>query len=236
MRTRLVRCAPGSLVRTALSFSLSRAHHTAFHARNRLRAHGAKAGGAKRQRICEANEQRRCPAMACKENGMARSPHQRTARGRDFASAKLERPLRAQGFRGYAPVLIRAPERSRDFACKVGKRLERRRGPGICPVKIVRVKGLEPIRTKAPDPKSGLATNYNTPASAQPKLAEHANIHKNEVASKQQHTQTAPHPEHGVRLLFPALPQPAVESPVLDRRLILLHHPCHVLRSRIESG
>ena len=28
----------------------------------------------------------------------------------------------------------------------------------------VRVKGLEPIRTKAPDPKSGLATNYNTPA------------------------------------------------------------------------
>ena len=65
---------------------------------------------------------------------------------------------------------------------------------GICPVNIVRVKGLEPIRTKAPDPKSGLATNYNTPASAQPKLAEHANIHKNEVASKQQHTQTAPHP------------------------------------------
>ena len=28
----------------------------------------------------------------------------------------------------------------------------------------VRAKGLEPIRTKAPDPKSGLATNYNTPA------------------------------------------------------------------------
>lgn len=26
----------------------------------------------------------------------------------------------------------------------------------------VRAKGLEPIRTKAPDPKSGLATNYNT--------------------------------------------------------------------------
>ena len=29
---------------------------------------------------------------------------------------------------------------------------------------FVRAKGLEPIRTKAPDPKSGLATNYNTPA------------------------------------------------------------------------
>ena len=28
--------------------------------------------------------------------------------------------------------------------------------------KKVRAKGLEPIRTKAPDPKSGLATNYNT--------------------------------------------------------------------------
>ena len=28
----------------------------------------------------------------------------------------------------------------------------------------VRVKGLEPIRREAPDPKSGLATNYNTPA------------------------------------------------------------------------
>ena len=29
-------------------------------------------------------------------------------------------------------------------------------------LKNVRAKGLEPIRTKAPDPKSGLATNYNT--------------------------------------------------------------------------
>ena len=29
-------------------------------------------------------------------------------------------------------------------------------------LKKVRAKGLEPIRTKAPDPKSGLATNYNT--------------------------------------------------------------------------
>ena len=28
----------------------------------------------------------------------------------------------------------------------------------------VRAKGLEPIRLSAPDPKSGLATNYNTPA------------------------------------------------------------------------
>ena len=51
-----------------------------------------------------------------RKNGMARSPHQRTARGRDFAPAKSERPLRAQGFRGFAPVPIRAPARSRDFA------------------------------------------------------------------------------------------------------------------------
>ena len=29
----------------------------------------------------------------------------------------------------------------------------------------MRAKGLEPIRLTAPDPKSGLATNYNTPAS-----------------------------------------------------------------------
>ena len=29
---------------------------------------------------------------------------------------------------------------------------------------FVRAKGLEPIRLTAPDPKSGLATNYNTPA------------------------------------------------------------------------
>ena len=29
---------------------------------------------------------------------------------------------------------------------------------------FVRAKGLESIRTKGPDPKSGLATNYNTPA------------------------------------------------------------------------
>ncbi len=28
----------------------------------------------------------------------------------------------------------------------------------------MRAKGLEPIRLTAPDPKSGLATNYNTPA------------------------------------------------------------------------
>ena len=31
---------------------------------------------------------------------------------------------------------------------------------------LVRMKGLEPIRLTAPDPKSGLATNYNTSASA----------------------------------------------------------------------
>ena len=31
-------------------------------------------------------------------------------------------------------------------------------------LRIVRAKGLEPPRLPAPDPKSGLATNYNTPA------------------------------------------------------------------------
>ena len=34
-------------------------------------------------------------------------------------------------------------------------------GAFCCSVRV-RAKGLEPIRTKAPDPKSGLATNYNT--------------------------------------------------------------------------
>ena len=40
----------------------------------------------------------------------------------------------------------------------------KKKRPGNTPrsLKNVRAKGLEPIRTKAPDPKSGLATNYNT--------------------------------------------------------------------------
>ena len=29
---------------------------------------------------------------------------------------------------------------------------------------FVRAKGIEPIRLSAPDPKSGLSTNFNTPA------------------------------------------------------------------------
>ena len=29
---------------------------------------------------------------------------------------------------------------------------------------LVRAKGIEPIRLSAPDPKSGLSTNFNTPA------------------------------------------------------------------------
>ena len=29
---------------------------------------------------------------------------------------------------------------------------------------VVRAKGIEPIRLSAPDPKSGLSTNFNTPA------------------------------------------------------------------------
>ena len=35
---------------------------------------------------------------------------------------------------------------------------------------LVRVVGLEPTRWKALDPKSSLATNYNTPAFAAPKV------------------------------------------------------------------
>ena len=38
------------------------------------------------------------------------------------------------------------------------------------PVLIVRVKGLEPIRLAAPDPKSGLSTNSNTPAERNAKI------------------------------------------------------------------
>lgn len=38
----------------------------------------------------------------------------------------------------------------------------RGRMSGLCP--LVRAGGLEPPRLAAPDPKSGLATNYNTPA------------------------------------------------------------------------
>ncbi len=40
----------------------------------------------------------------------------------------------------------------------------KKKRPGNTPRSLnnVRAKGLEPIRTKAPDPKSGLATNYNT--------------------------------------------------------------------------
>ena len=34
VRTRLIRCAPGPFVRTAINFSLSRAHRTAFYARD----------------------------------------------------------------------------------------------------------------------------------------------------------------------------------------------------------
>ena len=44
---------------------------------------------------------------------------------------------------------------------------------------FVRAKGLEPIRLAAPDPKSGLATNYNTPATSflkHPTRMERANL------------------------------------------------------------
>ncbi|GEM_PF-5178600 len=40
VRTAMIPCAPGPLVRTALNLLLSRAHQRPFHARDRLRAHG----------------------------------------------------------------------------------------------------------------------------------------------------------------------------------------------------
>ena len=71
-------------------------------------------------------------------------------------------------------VRVRATKRRRRIfslgRCHVSDRGERKpRGPKLARKKpwsstafFVRAKGLEPIRTKAPDPKSGLATNYNT--------------------------------------------------------------------------
>ena len=41
---------------------------------------------------------------------------------------------------------------------------------------LVRMKGLEPIRLTAPDPKSGLATNYNTSASQLFKFSKYSNF------------------------------------------------------------
>ena len=39
-----------------------------------------------------------------------------------------------------------------------------------CPLNFVRMGGLEPPRRKAPDPKSGLSTNFNTSASSGAKI------------------------------------------------------------------
>ena len=85
---------------------------------------------------------------------------------------------------GYRPAgLRRAPESARlPAGCCLCEQYSLGRSPGLseglgirrlCPFAaqkksshfgcfFVRAKGLEPIRTKAPDPKSGLATNYNT--------------------------------------------------------------------------
>ena len=41
---------------------------------------------------------------------------------------------------------------------------------------LVRMKGLEPIRLTAPDPKSGLATNYNTSAAQLFKFSKYSNF------------------------------------------------------------
>lgn len=69
---------------------------------------------------------------------------------------------------------VRATKRQRRifslWRCHVSDRGERKPGgpklarkkPWSSTAFFVRAKGLEPIRTKAPDPKSGLATNYNT--------------------------------------------------------------------------
>ena len=73
------------------------------------------------------------------------------------------------------PRTKKAPAGARRRACLCPRHRDdeqRHTSPGAAgvfegaapPVLMVRVKGLEPIRRKAPDPKSGLSTNSNTPA------------------------------------------------------------------------
>ena len=73
------------------------------------------------------------------------------ARGLVNGRSPLRRSGRDLVFRCYPPELL-SPHKKTE-ADLLGQ-----------PPHFVRAKGLEPIRTKAPDPKSGLATNYNTPA------------------------------------------------------------------------
>ena len=47
---------------------------------------------------------------------------------------------------------------------RAGTRPHKKREPAMVLFFFVRAKGIEPIRLTAPDPKSGLSTNFNTPA------------------------------------------------------------------------
>ena len=64
--------------------------------------------------------------------------------------SRSDRGVRVREARSDCPELDSRAQKKRD------------RGLILDLQKKVRAKGLEPIRTKAPDPKSGLATNYNT--------------------------------------------------------------------------
>lgn len=79
-----------------------------------------------------------------------------------------ERPKRRQTFPfslGRCHAVTEGYEAARPEATvQNSSRVHKKRDRGLILdlQKKVRAKGLEPIRTKAPDPKSGLATNYNT--------------------------------------------------------------------------
>ena len=51
-----------------------------------------------------------------------------------------------------------------------GRHLGMGKRRACCPLNFVRMGGLEPPRRKAPDPKSGLSTNFNTSASSGAKI------------------------------------------------------------------
>ena len=77
-----------------------------------------------------------------------------TETARDVSILPREMSRSDRGVRGREALSV-SPNNSR-------RRKKKRPRSTPQSLKDVRAKGLEPIRTKAPDPKSGLATNYNT--------------------------------------------------------------------------
>lgn len=75
-----------------------------------------------------------------------------------FATLKMHKALINNEIRAARPGGSKPPP-----SLGVRQKLAQKVVEGVfCCSESVRAKGLEPIRTKAPDPKSGLATNYNT--------------------------------------------------------------------------